>query len=76
MAFKTWQTIKIRYCHHVGAEVGMEAEIVYPSDILPDQEPHIISHRCTRALACNLDGRASCIWAGTNPTVDPFEEPI
>ena len=30
MTVKTWQTIKVQYCHHVDMEVGLEAEVVYP----------------------------------------------
>lgn len=74
MAEKIWQTIKVRYCHHVNQEVGLEAELVYPAEWLPDQQPRIIAHRCSRAIACNLDGRSSCVWAGTNPAIDPFLE--
>jgi hypothetical protein len=72
---KSWQVIKVRYCHHAGAEVDMEAQVVYPPELLPDSGPRVIAHRCSRAVACNLDGRSSCIWAGTNPTFDPFIEP-
>lgn len=75
MAVRTWQTIKVRYCHHVDSEVGMEAELVYPAEWMPDQQPRVVAHRCSRAIACNLDGRASCVWAGTNPNYDPFSEP-
>jgi len=74
MAVKTWQTIKIKYCHHAGVEVGLEAEVVHPSEWLPDQPPRIHAHRCSHGMACNLDGRPSCIWAGTNPAYDPFIE--
>jgi hypothetical protein len=72
MAVKVWQTIKVRYCSHAEAEVGLEAEVIYPSDILPDQPPRIHAHRCSHAFACNLDNRPSCVWAGTNPNFDPF----
>lgn len=72
MATKTWQPIKTCYCQHVGIEVYLEAELIYPAEWLPDQYPRIISHRCSRGMDCNLDERISCIWAGTNPTVDPF----
>jgi hypothetical protein len=72
MAEKAWQTIKIQYCHHVDQEVGFEAELIYPADIFPDQPPRVHAHRCSHGLACNLDGRSSCIWAGTNPIFDPF----
>lgn len=75
MAVKNWQTIRLRYCEHAKAEVGLEAEVVYPtSDILPEQAPRVLAHRCTHAFACNLDNRPSCVWAGTNPLYDPFAE--
>ena len=74
MATKTWESIKIRYCHHVDAQVSLEAELIYPADHMPDQPPRILAHRCSHAFACNLDGRPSCIWAGTNPAYDPFLE--
>lgn len=74
MAVKTWQTIKVRYCHHADAEVELEAQTVYPAEWLPDQPPRILAHRCSHAFACSLDGRPSCVWAGTNPSYDPFRE--
>lgn len=74
MAHKAWQVIKVRYCEHAGAEVSMEAQVIFPADFLPEQAPRVIAHRCSQALACNLDGRASCVWAGTNPNFDPFTE--
>jgi hypothetical protein len=69
-----WEALKVQYCHHIDREVSLEAEVIYPSDILPDQPPRVIAHRCSHAFACNLDGRPSCIWAGTNPAIDPFLE--
>ncbi|MBN1665508.1 MAG: hypothetical protein JW862_00405 [Anaerolineales bacterium] len=74
MSVREWQVIKVRHCHHVDKEVGLEAQVVFPADWLPDQPPRIIAHRCSDALMCNQDGRASCIWAGTNPAYDPFKE--
>jgi hypothetical protein len=74
MAVKTWQTIKVVYCHHAMAEVGLEAELIYPAEFLPDQPPRVAAHRCSHAYICNLDNRPSCVWAGTNPTYDPFKE--
>ena len=74
MTEKTWETLKVQYCHHIDENVAFEAEVVYPPDILPDQPPRVVAHRCSHAFACNLDGRVSCIWAGTNPTLDPFLE--
>ncbi len=72
MAIKIWQPIKNGYCHHIGDEVSLEAELIYPAEWLPDQNPRVSAHRCSRGIECNLGGRVSCLWAGTNPTVDPF----
>jgi hypothetical protein len=76
MATKIWQPIKINFCQHVGTEVALEAEVIYPSDYLNDQAPRMGGHRCSHGLNCNQDGRPSCIWAGTNPLIDPFIEII
>jgi len=73
MAVKVWETIKVQYCHHVSQEVGLEAEVIYPADFLPDL-PRVVCHRCSQAFTCNLDGRPACMWAGTNPAFDPFQE--
>jgi hypothetical protein len=72
MAYRSWQTIKICYCDHIGSEVGLEAELVYPAEFLPDDSPRVLSHRCSQGIQCNLSGRPSCVWAGTNPDYDPF----
>jgi hypothetical protein len=74
MALQTWKTIKVRYCEHVGKQVGLEARLIYPAEFLPDQLPQIVAHRCSLAIACNLEARPSCIWAGTNPAFDPYLE--
>jgi hypothetical protein len=74
MSVKTWQPIKLQFCHHADQEVALEAELVYPAEWLPEQAPRVLSHRCSHAVDCNLDGRPSCIWAGTNPNIDPFIE--
>lgn len=71
MAVKQWETVKYCFCEHVKKEVGFEAEVIYPADHIPD-EPRILAHRCSLGFQCNLDGRASCKWAGTNPAYDPF----
>jgi len=71
---RKWQTIKVSYCQRVGHEVSLEAEVVYPSDVMPDQPPRIVAHRCSFGLQCNLEGTPSCVWAGTNPDYDPFVE--
>ena len=72
MSVRTWQPIKVCYCQHVEEEVALEADLTYPAEWLPDQQPRILGHRCSHAMRCNLDRRPSCMWAGTNPAFDPF----
>jgi len=74
MAVRNWQPIKYCYCHHVDQNVALEAEVVFPAEWLPEQAPRVLAHRCSHAISCNLDGRSSCLWAGTNPVIDPFIE--
>lgn len=74
MAEKTWETVKVCRCQRVGLEVALEAEVVYPAEWLPDQAPRLLAHRCSNGLECNQDGRAACLWAGSNPAFDPFLE--
>ncbi|MEJ2706326.1 MAG: hypothetical protein P8074_01815 [Anaerolineales bacterium] len=75
MAVKTWQVTKVRYCDHAGEEVALETQMVFPAEWLPYQQPRVLAHRCSHAVGCNLDNRPSCVWAGTNPTFDPFAQP-
>jgi hypothetical protein len=72
MTEKTWQTIKVQFCHHVGCDAALEVEVIYPAEHLPESAPRITAHRCSLGGECNADNRASCQWAGTNPTLDPF----
>jgi hypothetical protein len=72
MAVRNWQPVKICFCQHIGRNVAFEAELIYPSETLPDTPPRVNAHRCSHGMECNLDGRPSCLWAGTNPAVDPF----
>lgn len=72
MAIKSWETVKLQYCHHVCEDVCLEAEVVYPAEWLPEQPGRVLARRCSHSLMCNLDGRPSCVWAGTNPAYDPF----
>jgi len=74
MSIRQWQTIKVSYCQRAGKEVSFEAEVVYPTEHLPDQPPRIVAHRCSYGLQCNLNGTPSCVWSGTNPAYDPFRE--
>ncbi len=74
MAVKVWQKIKVQYCKHAGGEVSLDAEVLLPEEYLPDQGPRIVAHRCSHGMECGLLEQASCVWAGTNPTYDPFVE--
>jgi hypothetical protein len=74
MAERTWEAEKIRFCEHAGCEVVLEAEKVYPIDILSFQPPRLLAHRCSRGVECSQLSQPSCVWAGTNPLYDPFDE--
>jgi hypothetical protein len=76
LSTKEWEVIRTCYCHHIDQEVALEAQVVYPIDFLPDQSPRLLAHRCSQGASCNLDGRPSCLWAGTNPVIDPFIETL
>jgi hypothetical protein len=71
MAFRTWQVSKIKYCEHIGHEIALESEVVYPAEQLPDQPPRLIARRCSNALVCNQIDKPVCVWCGTNPDHDP-----
>jgi hypothetical protein len=55
----------------VGQEVELEAEVVYPAEHLPDQPPHVVAHRCSKALECNKLEKQVCAYCFTNPDVKP-----
>ena len=74
MAKKVWQEIKVHHCVRAGREVTLEAEVVYPAEFLPDTPPRVVSHRCSYGMECNLMDKPTCVWSGTNPLYDPFEE--
>ena len=71
MAQKKWQVSKVRYCEHVGQEVALEVEVVYPAEHLPDQPPHVTAHRCSKALECNRLDMMICAYCFTNPSEKP-----
>ena len=74
MTESNWQTIKVHYCQRVGHEVSLEAQVIFPSDVMPETPPRILAHRCSFGMECNLEGTPSCVWAGSNPEYDPFKE--
>lgn len=71
MAFRTWRVEKIQYCAHVGHEIALENELVYPAEHLPEQPPRIMARRCSSAIECNLMEKAACALCGTNPAHEP-----
>jgi hypothetical protein len=73
MAKRIWQVEKIQFCEHIGQEIKLEAELVYPAENLPEQLPRIVAHRCSNALQCNLMEKSACVMCGTNPNVDPVK---
>lgn len=73
MSEKIWETQKVQYCQHVNEQVSLQVQVVYPADFLPDQPGRILARRCSHGSACNLDNKPSCVWAGTNPSFDPFK---
>jgi len=72
MAQVKWQVSKIRYCEHVGHEIALETELIFPSEHLPDQPPRVIAHRCSNATMCNQFDTMACAWCGTNPDYRPM----
>jgi len=72
MAWVTWQAVKTQVCERIGEEAALEVRFVYPADIMPDQSPRVIAHRCSHGMRCNQLGKPSCQWAGTLPGYDPF----
>jgi hypothetical protein len=74
MAIKTWRVVKIRYCDHAGQEVSLESQVVYPAEWMPEQPPRTLVTRCSHGIHCSLCNGPACVWAGTNPTFDPFLE--
>jgi hypothetical protein len=74
VAVRNWEIVKVRYCDHVGEDVSLEAETVYPADFMPDQPARVLAHRCSMGIHCMLMNKPSCMWAGSNPAFDPFQD--
>jgi len=72
VAFRTWEISKISFCDHVGHEIALETEVVYPAEHLPDQLPRVLAHRCSNGIACNQLEKPGCEWSGTNPDHRPI----
>lgn len=74
MAEKNWEPVKVVFCTRIQQEVMLEALVVYPPEHLPGTAPHILGHRCSEGIMCNTIDKPACMWAGTNPTYDPFAD--
>jgi len=72
MAEVCWQRVKTMVCEKIGEEVHLDALLVYPIDLLPDQAARVIRRRCSAALTCNLRDQPTCSWSGTLPGYDPL----
>jgi len=71
MTQKTWQVEKVHYCEHVGELVNLEVQVVHPPETMPHRPPHVIAHRCSKALECNQINKMVCAYCFTNPDVKP-----
>jgi hypothetical protein len=71
MAQKKWQVRKTIRCEHAGREVTLETQIVVPSDLLPDQPPRVVAHRCSNMVECNKVEKMTCALCGTHPNYNP-----
>lgn len=67
-----WETIRVQFCHRVGQQVSLEVQLVHPAEVMPDQPPRVLAHRCSLGTACNLFDKPACIWSGTQPEYDPL----
>jgi hypothetical protein len=74
MAEKVWKPVKKIYCNRVQEEVLLEALVLYPPEHLPQNEPQVLGHRCSDGVMCNTIEKPACVWAGTNPNYDPFQD--
>ncbi|MEJ2562688.1 MAG: hypothetical protein P8Z42_08355 [Anaerolineales bacterium] len=72
MAREVWQVVKTQHCERIGKDASLEVHLVFPADILPDQQPRVLGHRCSHGLYCNQLHAPTCQWAGTLPGYDPF----
>ncbi len=74
MAEKRWQTAKQIHCDHAGCTVQLEYQVILPAEYLPDQPARIVGHRCSQGMQCSMLTKPTCVWSGTNPNYDPFQD--
>ena len=71
MAQKKWRIVEVRYCEHAGHKIRLETQVVEGSELLPDQPPRVLAHRCSNAIECNKIEKMTCAYCGTNPAYIP-----
>lgn len=67
-----WMPIRRMFCEKAGAEAALEVRMIYPPELLPDQPPRVVAHRCSLGVECNQLEAPTCCWSGTLPGFDPF----
>jgi hypothetical protein len=72
MGQRTWVRQKTIVCERTGRDVALEVEVALPAEVLPDQAPRVLAHRCSYGVSCNSLDRPMCSWAGSLPGYDPF----
>ena len=54
MAEKKWHVSKISYCEHVGHEIALETQLVFPSEHLPEQPPRVVARGYDKVVHTSL----------------------
>jgi hypothetical protein len=73
MAVCTWEMSETRFCDHIHQDVALETQLVFPADFLPDQNPRILSHRCSQGGHCTLFSQPTCVWVDILPALKPIQ---
>ncbi len=74
MSSKSWEVIKTCYCQHIDTKSGWKPSWSIRLNGCRTRRRAFLPIVARKAVSCNLDGRPSCVWAGTNPVFDPFIE--
>lgn len=68
--------VKSGHCAVRNQNAQLIHQVVYPADVLLHvQGPRVLSRRCSLDMECNRMDTVACVWAGTNPNVDPLLKP-
>jgi hypothetical protein len=66
-----WHEIERRMCEHVREEVSLEAKLAFAAEVLPDQPPRVLAHRCSHEATCHRMEKPTCAWAALIASLDP-----